>query len=73
MSALYVLWNTFVALFMFVLTALFLKDTETPLKGPPGVELKPRRIVRRTMDIQEFKVVKNALDCVRYYSLSQIV
>ncbi|WOG96608.1 hypothetical protein DCAR_0415944 [Daucus carota subsp. sativus] len=43
-SALYVLWNTFVALFMFVLTALFLKDTETPLKGPPGVELKPRRI-----------------------------
>ena len=65
-SALYVLWNTLVALFMFVLTALFLKDTETPLKGPPGVELKPRRIVRRTMDLQEFKVVKNALDCVRY-------
>ncbi|XP_074359882.1 wax ester synthase/diacylglycerol acyltransferase 11-like [Apium graveolens] len=62
-SILYVLWNTLVAVFMFVLTALFLKDTPTPLKGPPGVELKPRRFVRRTINLQDFKLVKNALDC----------
>lgn len=65
-SVLYVLWNTLVAVFMFVLTGLFLKDTPTPLKGPPGVELKPRRFVRRTINLQDFKLVKNALDCVRY-------
>lgn len=65
-SVLYVLWNTLVAVFMIVLTAFFLKDTQTPLKGPPGVELRPRRFVRRTINLQDFKLVKNALDCVRY-------
>lgn len=65
-SVVYVLWNTLIAIFMFVLTALFLKDTRTPLKGPPGVELKPRRFVRRTIDLQDFKSVKNAMQCVRY-------
>ncbi|KAL1819642.1 hypothetical protein DCAR_0415945 [Daucus carota subsp. sativus] len=62
-SVVYVLWNTLIAIFMFVLTALFLKDTRTPLKGPPGVELKPRRFVRRTIDLQDFKSVKNAMQC----------
>lgn len=66
LSVLYVLWNTLIAVFMFVLTALFLKDTHTPLKGPPGVGLGPRRFVRRTISLQDFKLVKNALDCVRH-------
>lgn len=65
-SVLYMLWNTLIAVFMFLLTALFLKDTHTPLKGPPGVELRPRRFVRRTINLQDFKLVKNVLDCVRY-------
>lgn len=65
----YILWNTLVAIFMFVLTAFFLKDTQTPLKGPPGVELKPRRFVRRTLNLQDFKLVKNALHCVRIHLL----
>ncbi|KAK1403530.1 Diacylglycerol O-acyltransferase [Heracleum sosnowskyi] len=37
--------------------------TKTPLKGPPGVELKPRRFVRQTLSLHDFKLVKNALHC----------
>ncbi|KAL8136101.1 wax ester synthase/diacylglycerol acyltransferase 11-like isoform X1 [Apium graveolens] len=59
----YILWNSLVAIFVFVLTAFFLKDTQTPLKGPAGVELKPRRFVRRTLNLQDFKSVKSALHC----------
>ncbi|KVH88734.1 hypothetical protein Ccrd_025939 [Cynara cardunculus var. scolymus] len=35
-SRLSVLWNSFVALVMFVSTALFLEDTKTPMKGSIG-------------------------------------
>ncbi|XP_057980208.1 wax ester synthase/diacylglycerol acyltransferase 11-like isoform X2 [Malania oleifera] len=42
------LWNTVVDVVMFAATAWFLKDTETPLKGPPGIEFTPRRFVHRT-------------------------
>ncbi|OAY49015.1 wax ester synthase/diacylglycerol acyltransferase 11 [Manihot esculenta] len=55
-------WNTMVDVFMFMVTMLFLKDTETPLKGPPGVEFTPRRIVWRTVSLDDFKLVKNALN-----------
>jgi hypothetical protein len=38
-------WNTVVNGLMFLATALFLNDTDTPLRGPPGVEFTPRRFV----------------------------
>ncbi|KAF5802968.1 putative transferase [Helianthus annuus] len=50
-SRLGVLRNSFVALLMFVLTALFLQDTKTPMKGSKGVEHWARRfIVRSTLN-----------------------
>ncbi|KAL4598914.1 hypothetical protein ACB092_11G091500 [Castanea dentata] len=55
-------WNTVVDAFMFMITALFLKDTETPLKGPPGIEFTPRRIVYRTISLDDIKLVKNAMN-----------
>ncbi|CAK9152042.1 unnamed protein product [Ilex paraguariensis] len=55
-------WNTIVDVVMFVLTALFLKDTKTPLKGPPGVENNPRRIVHRTVSLDDVKLVKRAMN-----------
>ncbi|KAI3524347.1 hypothetical protein L1887_03000 [Cichorium endivia] len=61
-SVIEVLWNTFVAVVMFVLTVLFLKDTETPLKGPLGVENRPRRFVRRSVNLADVKVVKNIMN-----------
>lgn len=61
-------WNTAVDAFMFMITALFLKDTETPLKGPPGIEFTPRRIVYRTVSLDDIKLVKNAMNTVIFYT-----
>ncbi|KAI3416771.1 Diacylglycerol O-acyltransferase, partial [Psidium guajava] len=56
------MWNTAVAIIMFTATLLFLKDSESPIKGPPGVELMPRRFVYRTVSLEDIKMVKNALN-----------
>lgn len=64
-SLLQLFWNTAVDIFMFMATAFFLKDTENPLKGPAGVEFTPRRIVHRTVSLDDIKLVKNAMNAVR--------
>ncbi|XP_062154408.1 wax ester synthase/diacylglycerol acyltransferase 11-like isoform X1 [Alnus glutinosa] len=56
------LWHTVVDVFMFMLTASFLKDTETPLKGPDRTESSPRRIIHRTVSLDDLKLVKNAMN-----------
>ncbi|KAJ0817307.1 putative transferase [Helianthus annuus] len=61
-SVLVMLWNSFVAMMMFVCTGLFLKDTETPLKGSAGVENRPRRFVRKSVSLADVKAVKNAMN-----------
>lgn len=63
-SALIIIWNTFVDVLMFMVTALFLKDTETPIRGRPGVEFTPRKIVFRTVSLDDMKMVKNAMNTV---------
>ncbi|XP_062088929.1 wax ester synthase/diacylglycerol acyltransferase 11-like [Humulus lupulus] len=55
-------WNTAVDVFLFLATALFLKDTHTPLRGPPGSEHNPRRIVFRIVSFDDIKLVKNAMN-----------
>ncbi|CAH1449212.1 unnamed protein product [Lactuca virosa] len=57
-----VLWNTFVALMLFVFTTMFLKDTETPMKASTGVEDRRRRIVTRSVSLADIKLVKNAMN-----------
>ncbi|KAI3775384.1 hypothetical protein L1987_49957 [Smallanthus sonchifolius] len=61
-SFLEVFWNSIGAVVMFVLTFLFLKDTETPLKGTMGVENRPRRFVRKSVSLTDIKVVKDAMN-----------
>ncbi|PWA88251.1 O-acyltransferase, WSD1 domain-containing protein [Artemisia annua] len=61
-SILEVFWNSLVAVMMFVFTVLFLKDTETPLKGSLGVENRPRRFVSRSVSLADIKAVKNAMN-----------
>lgn len=63
-SILALVWNSLVAVVMFVLTAIFLKDSDTPLKGGVGVECRPRRFVHRTVSLDDVKVVKNAMNIV---------
>lgn len=59
-------WNSMANIIMFMATALFLKDTDNPLKGPPGLEFTPRRIVHRTVSLDDFKLVKNEMNNVSY-------
>ncbi|KAK1414002.1 hypothetical protein QVD17_29739 [Tagetes erecta] len=61
-SVLKVFWNSFVAMMMFVFTVLFLKDTDTPLKGSVGVENRPRRFVRKNVNLDDIMAVKNAMN-----------
>ncbi|KAI3681847.1 hypothetical protein L6452_36652 [Arctium lappa] len=55
-------WNTVVDMTCFMATAVFLKDTETPLKAPAGAEFTPRRFVYRTVSLDDVKFVKNAMN-----------
>ncbi|KAH9724012.1 diacylglycerol O-acyltransferase [Citrus sinensis] len=61
-SAIRLIWNTIADLVTFLATVLFLKDTENPLKGGPGVELVPKRFVHRTIGLDDIKLVKNAMN-----------
>lgn len=58
------LWNTIVDVSLFIASAFFLKDTKTPIRGPPGCEYNPRRIVFRIVNFDDFKLVKNAMKLV---------
>lgn len=57
-------WHTFVDMLVFAASILFLRDTETPIKGHKGVEHARKRIVHRTVRLEDVKIVKNALGCV---------
>ncbi|KAK4350955.1 hypothetical protein RND71_030268 [Anisodus tanguticus] len=57
-----VFWYTAVDAVLFLATILFLKDTETPMKGGAGVGHNPRRLVHRTISLDDMKIVKNALN-----------
>ncbi|KAK1326513.1 O-acyltransferase WSD1 [Acorus calamus] len=48
-------WYTVLDLFMFGATLVFLKDTNTPVKGGAGVESRPKRFVHRTLSLDDVK------------------
>uniref|UniRef100_M1AIL1 Uncharacterized protein n=1 Tax=Solanum tuberosum TaxID=4113 RepID=M1AIL1_SOLTU len=57
-----VFWYTIVDVVLFLATILFLKDTETPMKGGVGVEHSPKRLVHTVVSLDDMKIVKNALN-----------
>ncbi|KAF5811504.1 putative transferase [Helianthus annuus] len=58
----WLVWNTLVDVGHFMATALFLEDTETPIKAPVGVELNPKRFAYRTVSLDDMKLIKNAMN-----------
>ncbi|KAG2700728.1 hypothetical protein I3843_06G010300 [Carya illinoinensis] len=56
------IWNTLVDVLLFVATILFLNDMKTPIKGAPGVELNVKKFVHRTVNLDDIKLVKNAMN-----------
>ncbi|XP_012842408.1 PREDICTED: O-acyltransferase WSD1-like [Erythranthe guttata] len=56
-----IIYYTLIDLIMVLATMLFLKDTKTPIKGERGVENSPKRFVHRIFDLDDVKLVKNAM------------
>ncbi|XP_010515263.1 PREDICTED: O-acyltransferase WSD1 [Camelina sativa] len=55
--------NTFCDALDFLLTMLFVKDTETPIKGDfRSSKSKQLRLVHRTVSLDDIKLIKNAMD-----------
>ncbi|KAK3404010.1 hypothetical protein EUGRSUZ_K00371 [Eucalyptus grandis] len=56
------IWNTIVDFSVFVATYCFLKDTESLVKGGPGVAKTTKRFVHRTVSLDDIKLIKSALN-----------
>ncbi|XP_012851945.1 PREDICTED: O-acyltransferase WSD1-like [Erythranthe guttata] len=57
-----VFYYTLIDLVVFLATILFFKDTKTPIKGAKEVENSPKRFVHRIVDLDDVKLVKNAMN-----------
>jgi len=62
-------WHTFVDVVFFTATSAFLRDSKTPIQVVEGVEFHQKRIVHRTLSLDDVKVVKNAVGGVSFHSL----
>lgn len=63
-AAIKLIRNTLVDVVLFFATFLFVKDTETPIKGNPEVGKTTKRFVHRTISLDDIKLVKNELNMV---------
>ncbi|XP_057420303.1 wax ester synthase/diacylglycerol acyltransferase 11-like [Lotus japonicus] len=55
------IWHTMVDTVLLLLTILFIKDTHTPLKSPHRTQLKAKRFVHYTINMDDIKLVKNEM------------
>ncbi|KAK4273895.1 hypothetical protein QN277_017202 [Acacia crassicarpa] len=53
--------NTLVDMVSFFATILFLRDSQTPIKGVSGVEHSTKRFAHRNVSLDDIKVVKSAM------------
>lgn len=65
-STMKLIWNTVVDMLLLFATILFLKDTITHLKGGVDVGSNPKRFYHRTISLDDIKLMKNAMNMVRY-------
>ncbi|KAI8017888.1 O-acyltransferase WSD1 [Camellia lanceoleosa] len=61
-SVLQLVWNTIIGVLLYVATALFLKDSESPIKASKRVEKNGRRIIVRNVSLDDVKLIKNAMN-----------
>ncbi|ESQ45618.1 hypothetical protein EUTSA_v10010299mg [Eutrema salsugineum] len=61
-SAIMLVWNTVCDALEFIATAIFLKDTETPIKGDFRLSKRKRMsLVHRTVSLDDIKLIKNTM------------
>lgn len=69
-SAIKLVVNTVCDAFEFIATAMFLKDTETPIKGDFRLcKSKRMSLVHRTVSLDEIKLIKNTMKMVRFFNV----
>ncbi|KAL9691148.1 hypothetical protein QQ045_011567 [Rhodiola kirilowii] len=61
-------WNTLVDVLLFLATLMYLTDVKTPLKGPPDLGNTPKRMVLRTFQLDDVKMVSRATKTVIIYT-----
>ena len=60
-------WNTLCDALKFIATTMFLKDTDTPIKGDFRLSKSKRMcLVHRTVDLEDIKFIKNAMKMVNF-------
>lgn len=57
-----VFWNTITGFLRCLVTTLFLKDSDFLIMASPEAKNKPRRIVYKTISLDDMKLVKNAMN-----------
>jgi len=60
-------WHTLVDAVLFAATSTFLKATKTPIEGVDRVEFHQKRMVHRTLSLDDIKVVKYAVGSVSFF------
>ena len=58
------IWNTIVDLLLLLATVLFLKDTETSLKGGAEAESNAKRFSHRIVSLNDVSLIKDIMDMV---------
>jgi hypothetical protein len=61
-------WNTLVGIFLFTSTAIWLKDSESVIKGHTGVEKEKKKLNFVSIEMTDMVTVKNAVNGVRFRS-----
>ncbi|KAI0492191.1 hypothetical protein KFK09_026457 [Dendrobium nobile] len=56
-------WNTLIEVILLVSTPIYLKDTKILNMGKEGIEYRPRRIVHRTLCLDDIITIKNTIGC----------
>lgn len=63
-SSVRLIWNSFVDLLLLLATALYLKDTKTPLKGDVDVESNQKKFCHRIVSLDDIKLIKEVMNMV---------
>lgn len=69
LDVLALIWNTLVGVFLFTATAIWLKDSDSLIKGHAGVEKEKKKLVFVTLSMTDMATVKNAVNGVSFSSI----
>lgn len=63
----WLIWNTLVDVIYFLATIFFLRDSKNPFTPPTDIGYTPKRIVHRTVSLDDIKLIARATKTVSCY------